>query len=479
MINNDSNKDLKYGSENTPWYKKKSSIIAMSSTLGVGALATVIAVPVALTSNNTTDTNTGIVTSVNVKNVYDLTNKSVRLIISGTYEGKNLPTELTSYKIFSDSSRNAKASIQNITLTIIAKQIHLKFNDQSLTASTKYQVAINDSKPISVKESFAQPVINIGTQPSNKIASDTSQVVTLSVNATIANPIGEQTTPNYQWYMSDTNDANNATSWELINGARSSEYPYDATNLTTSTKKYFRCLISYQYTDIMASNVVSVEKQTTSTGPTTEQIAAAVTTFNAKTKDEKLKLYNDIMANTSNNTKIKDYIMKQGGMGKFFTTNATAPTNGNDLASFNFFKAFLTTYNTSIISSTNPIFTPTNGEPFMNIKGVKEGSNNMNTTSTYVTHDLSAITNSAFSSYSFYSPTSASISDITMSNDFSISMTLTTSDVSNNFIFKIISIATNKKEWDINYKSTITFNNSTLFPGMSEYVKTNILSLKA
>ncbi|MEG1354130.1 MAG: hypothetical protein RSC65_04210, partial [Malacoplasma sp.] len=38
---------------NTPWFKKKASIIAMSSTLGVGALATIIAVPIALTSGST------------------------------------------------------------------------------------------------------------------------------------------------------------------------------------------------------------------------------------------------------------------------------------------------------------------------------------------------------------------------------------------------------------------------------------------
>lgn len=39
-----------------PWYKRKVSIIGMSSTLGVGVLATAIAVPIVLTSNITTGT---------------------------------------------------------------------------------------------------------------------------------------------------------------------------------------------------------------------------------------------------------------------------------------------------------------------------------------------------------------------------------------------------------------------------------------
>ncbi|MEG0123908.1 MAG: hypothetical protein RR665_00245, partial [Malacoplasma sp.] len=50
---NDVVKKIKTEPEGTPWFKKKVSIISMSSVLGVGALATVIAVPIALTSGNT------------------------------------------------------------------------------------------------------------------------------------------------------------------------------------------------------------------------------------------------------------------------------------------------------------------------------------------------------------------------------------------------------------------------------------------
>lgn len=40
-----------------PWYKKRASIIAMSSTLGVGALVTIIAIPIVLTNKSSSTTN--------------------------------------------------------------------------------------------------------------------------------------------------------------------------------------------------------------------------------------------------------------------------------------------------------------------------------------------------------------------------------------------------------------------------------------
>lgn len=51
-IKTESTESQKTNENNQPWYKKKNTIIASSSILGAGVLATVIAVPIALTSNN-------------------------------------------------------------------------------------------------------------------------------------------------------------------------------------------------------------------------------------------------------------------------------------------------------------------------------------------------------------------------------------------------------------------------------------------
>ncbi|MEG2802255.1 MAG: hypothetical protein RR881_01535 [Malacoplasma sp.] len=480
-MTNNYNKNSNPSTGNSPWYKKKSTIIAISSTLGVGVLATAIAVPVALTSNNTNNISDNIASNVNIKNVYDLTTKNVRLVL--TSEDNDLPTTMNDYKVFSNSSKSARAQINSKDIALVqigTKQIQLKFNDHSLTDSTKYQVVIKDSKPIETKENVLQPAININTEPTHEVvisSTETNKIVTLSIAASIKNPIDNQVTPNYQWYSSSVSNAGSDMSrWDLIEGARSSEYPYDSTSLSLDSKMYFRCVLSYKYTDIKLSSIAYVEKRATAPGgPTAEQIKAAVDTFNAKPLTDKMSAYNSMTENDTNNTNIKDYFMKQGGMSRFLNMNAKQLT-GNELSVFKIFQAFLTTYNTTTISSTQPVFTPTNGKPFMNIKGVKEGADNMNATSTYVSHDLSKINNTAFSTYNFYSPISTSISEITINNDFSINMTVTSSEVSNNFMFKIVN-AVGGKTYDINYNGTIKFNNSTLFPGMSEYVRRTILKI--
>lgn len=71
---------------NKPWYKKKNTIIVSSSILGVGTLATVIAVPIALTTNASTSASirTEVVNAINALNK-DPDNSSIRVSIWNTY----------------------------------------------------------------------------------------------------------------------------------------------------------------------------------------------------------------------------------------------------------------------------------------------------------------------------------------------------------------------------------------------------------
>lgn len=73
-----------------PWYKKKNTIIAISSILGAGVLATVIAVPIALTSKTTNIASNPIVDpkfekTIEVLNVAN--NKNSRMSVWNNYAG--------------------------------------------------------------------------------------------------------------------------------------------------------------------------------------------------------------------------------------------------------------------------------------------------------------------------------------------------------------------------------------------------------
>ncbi|MEG1354143.1 MAG: hypothetical protein RSC65_04280, partial [Malacoplasma sp.] len=220
-----------------------------------GALATVIAVPIALTSGTTVTKDW---TVSGIKSIYDLNAHYAKLIISGT----KLPTHPSSYKVLSSTIKNARGPItSNIKLTQVTGGVQLGFDDSTLVASTIYKVVIDgDSTPIETEQHILQPVINIGTQPiDHTIASGTtSKKVTLTVAATVQNQINGKSLT-YQWQNSDRNDV---SSFENISSATSASYEYDATHDPVSTKKYFRCVVSYEYTEAKPSSSVYVEKAT-------------------------------------------------------------------------------------------------------------------------------------------------------------------------------------------------------------------------
>ncbi|MEG0992205.1 MAG: hypothetical protein RSE26_03305 [Malacoplasma sp.] len=468
-------KKINSDSEGTPWYKKKVSIISMSSVLGVGALATVIAVPIALTSGNTSSTVTNKDWTVsNIKSIYDLNEKYAKLII----RGEKLPPNVSSYKVFSSTITNKRGPITSVIKTQVGNDVQLGFNDSTLVATTKYEVVIDGHSTPIIEQHILQPIINIGTQPTSQtIAStETNKRVTLTVAATVQNQISGKSLT-YQWQNSDRNDV---SSFENISSATSASYEVDATSFPDATKKYYRCVVSYEHTEAKPSSTVFVEKAagTVTPPPPVVTPAEAIAAFNKKPKDEKLNAYNSIMANTTNNTAIKDYFLKNAGMSKFFNENVLSPNSSSpqELSNYNTFKNFLPTYNISNISASEPIFKPSTGDNFLSIKAIEDdkGSNVDKPDNIYCSQQIESVLPSLLA-YNFYSALKSSITNVTMSNDYSITMTISNPEKNFSFILIRSDLTTSR----LNYKSTIKFSNTTLFPGMSDFVKTNILKLKA
>ncbi|MEG2922191.1 MAG: hypothetical protein RR803_00005 [Malacoplasma sp.] len=235
------------------------------------------------------------------------------------------------------------------------------------------------------------------------------------------------------------------------------------------------------------ATVIAVPIALTSSSSTNDP-TEAITAFNKKSKDDKLKAYNSIMANPTNNTAIKEYFIKQGGMSKFFNENVEEITSGSDKVTYDAFKAFLPTYKGATVSDggTNydVQYTPTNGDNFLAIKaiGKQAGSNTVNyddstnSTDVYCSHGLFA---NNIGRYTFYSPILSSVTNVTMNSDFSIAVALSTDSNIKNMAFRLIASTTDTTLRYIPYKTTIQFSDTTLFPGMSEFVKKSILNLTA
>ncbi|MEG1353911.1 MAG: hypothetical protein RSC65_02990, partial [Malacoplasma sp.] len=222
------------------------------------------------------------------------------------------------------------------------------------------------------------------------------------------------------------------------------------------------------------ATVIAVPIALTSSSSTND-LTEAITAFNKKSKDDKLKAYNSIMANPTNNTAIKEYFIKQGGMSKFFNENVEEITSGNDKAIYDTFKAFLLTYKGATVSNDGKNYdveyTPTNGTDFLKIKAIGKtltSSNNVSintnidesteSTNIYCTHGLFA-TN--IGRYTFYSPIISSVTNVTMNNDFSIAVALSTDSNIKNMAFKLIASATDTTVRYIPYKTTIKFSDTT------------------
>ncbi|MEG2464188.1 MAG: hypothetical protein RSA87_03315, partial [Malacoplasma sp.] len=233
---------------------------------------------------------------------------------------------------------------------------------------------------------------------------------------------------------------------------------------------------------------------------TPEEIKAAIAKFNNKSNPDKISLYNSIVNDKQNINKIRDYMFKENGMKKFFDANVKSVTSEPSgatgvLETFNKFKSYL--------------FGPTQRTPsfisngFLSIKGQiqsnqtviagKELFSNINANSSYCgyvipknTTDNSHTTKDVV--YTFYSLVANTITNITLNIDFSMTITLpimNNTSKNYNFAFELDDIRTsvniNSERYGslpIEYKPRVTLDNSTLFPDMSNYVKTSILGLR-
>ncbi|MEG2245762.1 MAG: hypothetical protein RSC02_02310 [Malacoplasma sp.] len=244
---------------------------------------------------------------------------------------------------------------------------------------------------------------------------------------------------------------------------------------------------------------------TTITPSTQGEIDAAVVSFNQKPNSDKISLYNSIVNDKANINKIRDYMFKENGMKKFFDANVkpvtSEPSGGSGvLETFNKFKSYL------FGSSQRTPYSISTG--FLSIKGQIQSNqtviagqelfSNINANSSncvYVipknTTDNTHTTKDVV--YTFYSLVASTITNITLNKDANnvFSMTITLPTVMNNnlknynFAFELDDIRTtvniNSQRYGslpIEYKPRVTLDNSTLFPDMSNYVKTSILGLR-
>ncbi|MEG2802292.1 MAG: hypothetical protein RR881_01720 [Malacoplasma sp.] len=267
-LNSNSNrKTSSKASASKPWFKKKGIIIAMSSTLGAGVLATAVAVPLVMIAPKPTVEVQKEAKLSSVKTIYDLTKKTAKLLIGG----ENLPNEASGYKVFHATTTRVETlatEIAGVTIEVVSTtEIYLNFTDDTITNKSAYKVELKNSPTSSSgivsnpSESIAQPSLTITTQPVNKtvVASAESQVTTLSVVvSSITNPINGVFKPTYQWEISETETG----TFEVIEGkdAQKDFLEYNARDLALGSKKWFRCKIFYHYMNTMISNPVSVTK---------------------------------------------------------------------------------------------------------------------------------------------------------------------------------------------------------------------------
>ncbi|MEF9985131.1 MAG: hypothetical protein RR697_02020 [Malacoplasma sp.] len=256
-------RDLSLNSINKPWYKKKGSIIAMSSTLGAGILTTAVVVPVILTAPSSVPK---VAELSKVMTVYDLTAKTAKLIVNG----QNLPSDTNSYDIYkvTTTKTTPPTPITNVTLYAVSEtEVYLDFKDEAITAQSIYQVKLKNSTSAGNEvvskqtENVIQPSFTITKQPESKtiLSVAPNQTVTLSTTiSAITNPVDGALDPSYQWQISDSETGQ----FTSINSpeARKAEFIYNAKDLSVNTKKYFRCKIRYQYMNPIISAPVSIIK---------------------------------------------------------------------------------------------------------------------------------------------------------------------------------------------------------------------------
>ncbi|MEG2245396.1 MAG: hypothetical protein RSC02_00305 [Malacoplasma sp.] len=224
---------------------------------------------------------------------------------------------------------------------------------------------------------------------------------------------------------------------------------------------------------------------TTNNGPgisKDEIVKSPIEKFNEQTPTKKIEDYNKMVA--ENNNAILTYI-KGVGMGYFYDENAAPisttviPNNGNSPKVFANFRKLL---NSSALFTGNENQFNQN---FLSVKGIASQAStlyaNLNYDSTYCSSYNNSISTNASNipTYNFFSPIKKSIQDVKINENspgvFSITMNLI--DPSTNALFYLIdhSVHNNSTPHFASYKPVITFNDKTLFPGMSEYIKTVLL----
>ncbi|MEG2464366.1 MAG: hypothetical protein RSA87_04220, partial [Malacoplasma sp.] len=258
-----------------PWFKKKGSIIGISATLGAGALATIIAVPIALTSS---DQIRKVGEIRKVVNFYDSTKKTAKLVVTGS----ELPKDKTLYEVSRITSSRAIILVDPNLIDLVSinkEEINLNFTDSTVNSNSVYQVKLNNGSlngsVVQSSESVPKRKIDITTQPQNHTipVSSTETSVSLTVVANIIDHTGQPIAgiePTYQWKMANDNSLIESD-WYTIPNATKSTYRYDVSGLVANEKKYFKCVISDKYADSSTTEVAFVTKVNNATIAITNQ----------------------------------------------------------------------------------------------------------------------------------------------------------------------------------------------------------------
>ncbi|MEG2476534.1 MAG: hypothetical protein RSA40_03280 [Malacoplasma sp.] len=385
---NNPTRDLSATINKKPWYKKKGSIIAMSSTLGAGVIATAVAVPIILTSPTQS-----VSELTSVKTIYDLTAKTAKLVIGG----KKLPDTKNSYKVFKETNAKALVEIQNITLKAISEnEINLDFSDDTIKATSIYQVKLTNSSSsgsaITSKptDRIEKPSFSITNQPTDQtiLSSATTTAVTLSVTASaITNPIsGEKLS--YQWMSSDVQSTADETKWKPISGATSASYVYDAKDLVVDIKKYFKCTISYKYANSVTTSVVSVVRTSKSSINISAQPTSTDIAYSTGTSSHTLSVTAAVVNPANGKSLTYQWKESDSETGTFanITTNGTSNTYtiaNVAVGSKKYYKCVIT-YDGATTVETNVVYVAKAAKPVITI-GTQPTAVNLNHSQTTAT----------------------------------------------------------------------------------------------
>ncbi|MEG2198380.1 MAG: hypothetical protein RRZ34_00800, partial [Malacoplasma sp.] len=384
----------------------------------------------------------------------------------------------------SNNSNNSFTRINNATsstykvdnATTTKKYYKCEISAQNAQTITSNVVYVERTQAPVVPPPPATPVLSFRTHPANVTVPYVETTTTLTVAVDVANPTnGVQ--PSYKWYNSDNQNG----SWSLINNATQASYTYNVSSLAHSVKKYFKCEVNYDRATAITSNVAYVQRGVPA-GPTPEQIQAAIVEWNRKDVEQQTLEFNEAIVVSTIKTKIRDHMLKNGGMGNYFTSNIEEiadNASSQEREARNALQELFNNYNIDNIS-TKPIFT-NNGDDFMTLKGTFRtpttpvvpgiSKDNLTEVSKYLSHDVSSAS-SKIANYEFYSVEKESFG-IEILSDLTLKLSIWRSDP--NFMIKFST--KDNKTYYIRFNWIVSLNDSTFFPGLTEFVKTTLLKL--